>query len=409
MSKGKQEVLEPYDQKSALTWFKDGDFINHILNENNIPITKKFIENIFKKYGLNHKVKNLENFQLAMVHISYLNRTTITEKTARMLKDVIPISDEFKNQAIPLKEKDYGTLEFLGDCAIHYILGKYLFTRYNEKKDEGFMTKLRTKLEKDEALSKLSKILGLQKYAIVARNIEQAGGRLNNVHLTEDIFESFIGALSLEIPFDDLYEFVMNIMQSEMDLAELIHHDDNYKDRLMQYYHKMKWSEPKYYEDVSQHKNTKEGCVEIRSYTTYVKKPDGTIIGVGEGSSKPKSEQNAAYNSLVNLGVIDESGDGNDSDYYGEASDSDDSTEFLEEIKESDDSDIFEEIISSNSENNKSNSNKSSPNKSGLNKCNSIKKHKKHKIHKIQKYSNESDSSEDEKPAKSKRSTKNKK
>lgn len=336
MSKQKPENLEPYDQKAAMAWFKDGNFINHILNENNIEITKKYIESIFKKYGLNHKVKNLDNFQLAMVHISYKTRTTITEKTARMLKDVIPIDDDAKDKAMPLKEEDYDRLEFLGDCAIHYVLGKYLFTRY-QKQDSGFMTKLRTKLEKDETLSKLAKILGLQKYAIVARNIEQAGGRLLNVHLTEDIFESFIGALSLEISFDDLEKFILAIMESEMDIAELIHHDDNYKDRLMQYYHKMKWSEPKYYEDTTQQKNIKEGCVEIRSYTTYVKKPDGSIIGIGEGASKPKSEQNAAYNSLINLGVINENGCDNDSDYYGEASDDSDS-------ENSDD--IFEEILS---------------------------------------------------------------
>lgn len=325
---------EPYDQKSALTWFKNGDFINHILNENNIEITNEFIESIFKKYGLNHTVQNLDNFQLAMVHISYLTRSSITEKTARMLKDVIPIADSARPYAMQLKEKDYGRLEYLGDCAIHYSLGKYLFTRY-DLEDEGFLTKLRTKLEKDETLSKLSKILGLQKYAIIARNIEQAGGRLLNVHLTEDIFEAFIGALSLELSFEKLDKFIMTIMENEMDIAELIHNDDNYKDRLMQFYHKMKWSEPKYNEDISQQKNTKEGCVEIRSYTTYIKKPNGEIIGIGEGASKPKSEQNAAYNSLVNLGVIDENGDDNNSDYYGEVSDS--GSVFNEDYEDSDD------------------------------------------------------------------------
>lgn len=321
----KQDFLEPYDPKTVMSWFKDGDFINHILNENNVEITQSFIEDVLKKYGLNHKVKNLDNFQLAMVHISYLERSSINEKTARMLKDVIPISDEHKQHAIPLKTKDYGTLEYLGDGAIHYIIGRYLFDRYDGKKDEGFMTTLRTKLEKDETLSKLSKILGLQKYAIIARNIEQADGRQKNIHLTEDIFEAFIGALSLEISHNDLEKFVISIIENEMDIAELINTNDNYKDRLMQYFHKMKWSEPKYIEDVTQHKNIKDGCVEFRSYTKYVKTPDGNIIGIGEGESKSKAEQNAAYNSLLNLGIINENHNDNDSDYYGEASDCSDS------------------------------------------------------------------------------------
>lgn len=333
MSKNKNmETVEPYDQKTVLTWFKDGDFKNHIINENNKEITKEVIEKIFKKYKFSHKVKNLENFQLAMVHISYLNRTTITEKTARMLKDVIPIEDKMKHLAMPLKEQDYGELEFLGDAVIHGVLAEYLKKRYGGQ-GEGFLTKLRTKLEKDETLSKISKILGLQNYAIIARNIEQADGRLTNVHLTEDIFEAFIGALKEETTWEKCQEFILSIIETEIDIAELIHHDDNYKDRLMQYFHKVKWGEPKYHEDISQQKTIKEGCVEYRSYTTYVKDPFDNIIGVGEGNSKPKSEQNAAYNSLIYLKVINENGDDNDSDYYGEANDGDPDS----------DSDYFEE------------------------------------------------------------------
>jgi len=307
--------------KNMTQWFKDGDFKNHIINETNIPITKEFIEGIFKKYNFSHKVKNLDLFQLAMVHISYLNRTTITEKTARILKDVIPIEHDKKRGAMQLKEKTYGRLEYLGDAVIHNVLAEYLFDRY-ETEDEGFLTKLRTKLEKDESLSRLSKKIGLHKYAIIARNIEQAGGRLNNVHLTEDIFEAFIGALSKETKYERCKEFIISLIEKEIDIAELLHNDDNYKDRLMQYFHKMKWSEPKYYEDVSQQKNIKEGCLELRSYTTYVKNPDGKIIGVGQGNSKPKSEQNSAYNALITLGVINIHKDDEDSDYYGELSDS---------------------------------------------------------------------------------------
>jgi len=328
----KNDISDINDIKNMHMWFKDGDFKNHIINEKNIPITKKFIESIFKKYDINHKVKNLDNFQLAMVHISYLTKTTIPEKTARLLKDVIPISSKDKKYAMPLKDKDYGRLEFLGDAIIHSILARYLFDRY-ETENEGFLTKLRIELEKDETLSKISKKLGLQKYAIVARNIEQSDGRLNNVHLTEDIFEAFVGALSLECEYDKCKEFIISLIESEIDIAEIISTDNNYKHRLMQFYHKMKWGEPKYYEDISQQKNSKEGCLEIRSYTTYIKKPTGEIIGVGEGNSKQKSEKNAAYNALVELEVIKDEDD--ESDYYGEI-------DSCDELDSSDD-DYFEE------------------------------------------------------------------
>ena len=320
--------------KVSSSWFKDGDPKNHILNEKNIPITEKFINGIFKKYKLIHKVTNLEVFQLAMVHISYLNRSTVTDKTARMLKDVIPIDSDKKHLAMPLKEKDYDRLEFLGDAAIHFVLAQYLYNRYRDE-DAGFLTKLRTKIEKADTLSELSKKLNLHFYAIVARNIEQSGGRLTNTHLTEDIFEAFIGALSLEISYDKLRNFIIEIVENELDIAEMIFTNDNYKDQLMQYFHQLKWGEPKYVEDVDLQKTIKEGCQEIKLFTIYVKNGTGETIGVGTGNSKTKADQNSAYNALIGLGVL--GNDDADSDYYGEFSD--------EENEESENEDSDEEFF----------------------------------------------------------------
>jgi dsRNA-specific ribonuclease len=301
------------------SWFQDGDPKNHILNENNKPITADFINKIFKKYGLDHRVQNLELFQLAMVHVSYLNRSTVTDKTARMLRDVIPIAPHKKHLAMPLKDKNYGTLEFLGDAKIHDILAEYLWERYGDTEDEGFMTKLRTKIEKSETLSELAKKLNLHFYAIVARNIEQSGGRLNNTPLTEDLFESFVGALSREITFEKLKTFIVNIIERELNISEMIYINDNYKDQLMQYFHQLKWGEPKYIEDVDLQRTVKEGCQEVKYFTIYVKNSQGEIIGVGKGNSKIRADQNAALDALINLDVLGKDDTG--SDYYGEMSD----------------------------------------------------------------------------------------
>lgn len=319
MSKKKNnDNSQTYNQYDT-TWFKDGDFKNHILNEKNKPITKQFIEGIFKKYGFSYKVKHLETFQLAMIHISYLNRTALNDKTAKILKDVVPIENKLDKKIMPLVDKGYNRLEYKGDALIHLILAEYLFLRY-ENEEEGFLTKLRVKIERSEMLSRLSKILGLHEYAVVARNIEQSGGRMNNTHLTEDIFEAFFGALFSEAPYEICRDFLVAIIEKEIDIAELIDTEDNYKDQLMQHYHQLKWTEPEYCEDVSQRKNIKEGCSEIKSFITYVKNSSGDIIGVGEGNSKIRSEQLAAYNALVTLGAINNNDDDKNSDYYGSLS-----------------------------------------------------------------------------------------
>lgn len=288
-------------------YFKDGDYRNHILNEKNIKITDTYIESIFKKYGLKHKIKNMEMFQLAMVHKSYLDNVIVTEKIIKLLKDVIPIEHKYVKKTIPLQPNDNGRLEFLGDAIIHCAIARYIFDRFGSE-PEGFLTKLRIELEKNETLSLLSKKLGLEKYAIISRSIEYTNGRKNNISISEDIFEAFIGALSLECDYEKCKDFIISIIENEIDIVELISNDTNYKHRLMQYYHKMKWGEPKYCEDLTK--------IDLKIYKTYILSPKGIILGSGEGNSKQKSEKIAAYKALIKLNVIKD--DDDTSDYYDE-------------------------------------------------------------------------------------------
>jgi dsRNA-specific ribonuclease len=283
-------------------WFKDGDFKNHILNEKNIPITENFINKIFKKYSFSHKVINLQNFQIAMTHVSYLNKSIVKDKTAKLLKDVEPISKEKRHLAMPLQQRDYNTFEYYGDSVIHLILTQYLYNRYPTK-DSGFLTKLRTKLEKAETLSILSKKIGFDKYVVIGRNMEQNNARENDVHLTEDIFEAFIWALFLESNYEKCKEFMINLIEREIDFAELISSDDNYKEKIMQYFHKMKWRDPKYIEKVEDRK-TSANCHNQEFVIQLINQENNTVIGIGTGNTKSKAEQNAAYSALVQLKEI---------------------------------------------------------------------------------------------------------
>jgi dsRNA-specific ribonuclease len=155
----------------------------------------------------------------------------------------------------------------------------------------------------------------------VARNIEQSGGRLQNAPLTEDIFESFVGALSREITFEELKTFIVNIIETELNISEMIYMNDNYKEQLMQYFHQVKWGEPKYIEDVDLQRTVKEGCQEVKYFTIYVKNLQGEILGIGKGNSKTRADQNSALDALINLDVLGKNDDC--SDYYGEISDDD--------------------------------------------------------------------------------------
>lgn len=273
---------------------------NRILNEKNIPITEDFINGIFKRLNFDHKVQNLGNFQMAMIHESYVEERLTDPKTIKLLKEITPIDQRFKKKCMPIQKESYERLEYLGDSIIRHAFGKYLFMRYPNEK-EGFLTTNRSKMENKFALSDLARKLGIQNYAVIARNIEYANGRNSYVTLTEDIFEAFVGALNLEIDENKTVEFLWSIIEKELDIPETVRTQNNYKDQLMQYFHKI---------DVVKHDlqydddeiETSDG--KKRFKTIVIDKDTRQRLGIGSGRSKKTSQQRAAKDALIKLGII---------------------------------------------------------------------------------------------------------
>lgn len=279
----------------------DIDYSMFILNEKNRYITKKYVKNLLEYYNINYNIKSLERFQHAMTHVSYLKRDFSNDKIVKMIKEknLEPIRDP--NLAIPLQDESYERLEYLGDSIIHAILAEYLFNRYPDK-DEGFLTKLRTKIENGQTLAQLAKQLGLHEYVLIARNIEQIGGREKNTHIFEDTFEAFLGALYIDSgnDYNLCKKFVIKIIETHIDMAHLIYNETNHKDTLLQYYHKMKWSDPEYKLLEIIEKDSK------KYFKMCVTDSNAQIVGKGTGTSKKKGEQIAAYNALIHFGIINE-------------------------------------------------------------------------------------------------------
>jgi ribonuclease-3 len=273
---------------------------DRILNEKNIPITEDFVNSIFDRIGFDHKVKNLEMFQLSMIHSSYLEENVSNPKTIKLLKDIYPIDHHMRKKCMPLQKRSYERLEYLGDSIIRHAIGKYLFKRYPDE-EEGFLTTNRSKMENKFALSDLARKLGIQNYAVIAKNIELANGRSSYVTLTEDIFEAFIGALNLEIDENRTVDFLWLIIEKELDVPETIRTQNNYKDKLMQHFHKIDIvkHDLRYEDDEIE---TDDGKKRFR---TIVSDKDTLIkLGVGTGRSKKSSQQRAAKDALIKLGLL---------------------------------------------------------------------------------------------------------
>ena len=131
---------------------------------------------------------------------------------------------------------------------------------------------------------------------ILSKHIEDNCSGRQNTHILEDIFEAFIGALYLDSNDYSLIEnFIVNSIETHIDIVDLIMNDNNYKDQLLRYFQHNFKIYPKY-ETVKNDDN----LFECKIY-----KNDEYIIN-GIGNTKKKSEQDASRQSLIHYRVISE-------------------------------------------------------------------------------------------------------
>ncbi|AYV85794.1 MAG: putative ribonuclease 3 [Satyrvirus sp.] len=236
-------------------------------------INLHFIDYIIKSYvpELQLDTKKIENIDMDIFREAMLHEST-----------------KYENH-----HKTYERLEYLGDAIFHMVITEYLYKRYDEEA-EGFLTRLRIRIERGDSMVDLTKILDLVPY------IQLYGISLNN-HILEDIFEAFIGAFYLNFGIKYTRNFIIKLIEKHKNLSELILYDDNYKDLLLRYFHQMKWEYPIY--DVEKQKN-KMINMDTKKFTMVVKNPKGEMLGRGSASIIGKAEQLASKEALIFLGVI---------------------------------------------------------------------------------------------------------
>ena len=244
-----------------------------------------------------------------MIHTSYLEENITNPKTIKLLKNVSPVHPTLINVCMPLANNSYERMEFLGDSIIRHAITKYLFLRYPNE-DEGFLTTNRSKMENEKALACLARTIGLQKYVVISRYIEMTNGRTTFTKLLEDVFEAFIGALLMEVDDNTAIEFIWSIIEQCGDFAEIIRTKNNYKDQLMQIYQKkFDVKHELQYDDTHYEFENKK-----KFKTIVMDKYTQTKLGIGTGKSKKISQQHAAKDALIKLGII--GNDENEDEYY---------------------------------------------------------------------------------------------
>ena len=275
-------------------------------NSSNKLITLEQVRDILKEYDIDEEITDLDIFQRAFVHKSYITKNL--DFNIEKDNEIVEKPDD----CLPLQDKSYERLEYLGDAILSATIASYLYERFPEE-DEGFLTRMRTKLVNGEMLGSLGLKMGFGKYLIVSRQIEENNGR-ESIKVLEDLFEAFIGALYLEFNQDEMehprlefysilgYQvcqlYIINVIEKYVDFSDLILNDTNFKDKLMKHFQR------KHKEILKFKEILVEGTANNRSFTMCVKRPDETILAYGKGASKKKAEQEAAKNALIKLDMI---------------------------------------------------------------------------------------------------------
>lgn len=269
-------------------------------NDKNILIEKSDVNNILKQYGINIKCGNIDIYRKALVHKSY---------TTRKNENFITGNKNCPENCLPLQEECNERFEYLGDSILSTSVANYLYRRFPNE-NEGFLTKMRSKLVNGHMLGNLCRKVGLNKWVIISKQIEENNGR-DNYKILEDIFEAFICAIFLDfnskkinlktfesgIGFQIAEKWIINVLESKIDFAELIKQNKNFKDKLIKYFQHNYMTLPTFCE-------TNIEIINNKKIFTIIVKNDNQVLGTGQSDTKKGAEQLASEKALKYLNVI---------------------------------------------------------------------------------------------------------
>ena len=179
-------------------------------------------------------------------------------------------------------------LEFLGDAILDAIIADYLFRRFPDK-NEGFLTKMRSKMVKRKHLNLLAYRIGINQLIVSQAIIENTSR-----HLYGNAFEALLGSIYLDKGYNRSYQFIERIIDKYVDIEKLKNSDSDYKSKLIE------WAQKKKIEvifDSEEDYNQQSKQPQFTSHIIISEKE----MGRGMGKSKKESEQKAAKMALMKL------------------------------------------------------------------------------------------------------------
>jgi len=258
---------------------------------------------ILRKYGIKEKPRRWELFRQACIHSSYVDRPEGPVTSGKDAGEPVIIAPRPEG-CMPLAEADNEAIEFVGDSLLGCVIALYLHERYPDQ-DEGFLTRLRTRLVNNKQLGELALKIGFQKWIVLSRHVEDVCNGRHNLRILGSMLEAWCGAMYLDLvdqnaglAFVRVKTWLINLFETQVDFVALISEDNNFKDQLLKYYQATYHSPPKYKEVLV------EGPLHDRTFTMGVLAPDGSVVATAVARNKKVAEQEASRRALIKLGVL---------------------------------------------------------------------------------------------------------
>lgn len=186
-------------------------------------------------------------------------------------------------------------LEYLGDAVLGTIVAEYLFKKYPNN-NEGFLTKMRSKIVKRKSLNKIADKMGLDVLLSEYNNTRLSRSMLGNA------LEALVGAVYLESGYPKTKRYVINkILRGYLDIHELETFDDNYKSQLLEWCQKN--GQTVAYKMLAKYKFEKRDRFKVAVMI------DGNKIATADDFNKKSAEQTASEKAMHSLGIIVEEED----------------------------------------------------------------------------------------------------
>ncbi len=208
-------------------------------------------------------------------------------------KDIGMYRKAFLHRSANVKDKkgnpmNYERLEFLGDAMLGTIISKHLYKEVPGG-DEGYLTKMRSKIVSRKHLNELGKDLDLIRFVETKIPKSHFG---ENIH--GNVFEALIGAIYLDRGYKYCEKFIEDrVIEPYVDIEQLEGKVISYKSLLIEWCQKQK-KEFKYqvYED-----NGKDPLKHFAVKFSI----DGKQIAKARATSKKKAEEKASKRAFFAL------------------------------------------------------------------------------------------------------------